>query len=103
LEATKVEDFIEPGVARSAPWLGPVLPEAGRGLGLPLHLDWTDGVNGGSDYKPFARAGLPFVRFFGNYFPDYHKPGDTPERLDPAQVLKMARLAFATAWLLAER
>ena len=103
LAKVKVEDFIEPGVAAGAPWLGPVLAEAGRGLGFPLHLDWTDGRNGGSDYKYFARAGVPFVRFFGNYFPDYHKPGDTAERLDPAQVLKMARLAFATAWLLAER
>lgn len=103
LAATKAEDFIEPGVAKGAPWLGPVLAEAGKGLGTPLHLDWTEGVNGGSDYRPFARAGVPFVRFFGNYFPGYHTPGDTADQVDPAQVLKVARLAFATAWLLAER
>ncbi len=103
LAATKAQDFIEPGIAKGAPWLGPVLAEAATGLGTPLHLDWTEGVNGGSDYRPFARAGVPFVRFFGNYFPDYHKPGDTADRVDPAQVLKTARLAFATAWLLAER
>lgn len=96
-----VADFIEPGVAAGAPWLGPLLARAGGGLGLPLHLDWTDGRHGGSDYQPFARAGVPFVRFFGNYFPDYHRPGDTAERIDPAQVLKMARLAMATTWLLA--
>ena len=103
LERVKTEDFIEPGVASGAPWLGPLLAQAGSGLGYPLHLDWTDGLHGGSDYKPFARAGVPFVRFFGNFHPDYHKPGDTPERLDPEQVLKIARLAFATAWLLAEK
>lgn len=97
------EDFIEPGVATSAPWLGPVLATAGSGVGAPLHLDWTDGLHGGSDYRPFARAGIPFVRFFGNFHPDYHQPGDTPDRLDPAQVLKITRLAFATAWLLADR
>ena len=103
LDRVKTEDFIEPGVATGAPWLGPLLAQAGSGLGFPLHLDWTDGLHGGSDYKPFARARVPFVRFFGNFFPDYHKPGDTPDRLDPGQVLKITRLAFATAWLLAER
>jgi Zn-dependent M28 family amino/carboxypeptidase len=103
LARVRTEDFIEPGVASGAPWLGPLLATAGSGLGLPLHLDWTDGLHGGSDYKPFARAGVPFVRFFGNFFPDYHKPGDTAARLDPAQVLKVTRLAYATAWLLVDR
>jgi hypothetical protein len=103
LAGVKTEDFIEPGVAAGAPWLGPILAQAGQGLGFPLHLDWTHGRNGGSDYKYFARADVPFVRFFGNYFPDYHKIGDTPDRVDPAQALKITRLAFATAWLLAAR
>ena len=42
---------------------------------------------------------MPFVRFFGNFFPAYHEPGDTAEALDPAQVQRVARLALATAWL----
>ena len=103
LARVRTDDFIEPGVASGAPWLRPLLVQAGSGLGFPLHLDWTDGLHGGSDYKPFARAGVPFVRFFGNYFPDYHKVGDTAERLDPAQALKIARLAYAVALLLDER
>jgi hypothetical protein len=103
LAAVKPADFIEPGVASSAPWLGQVLAAAASHVGAPLHLDWTDGLHGGSDYRPFARAGVPFVRFFGNFFPDYHKPGDTPDQVDPAQALKITRLALATAWLLAER
>jgi hypothetical protein len=68
-----------------------------------MHIDWTDGTYGGSDYRDFARAGVPFIRFFGNFFPDYHKPGDTPDRLDIAQVQRIARFAFATAWELANR
>ena len=51
--------------------------QAARGLGLALHLDWTDGKSGGSDYRAFARKGRPFVRFFGNYFDGYHEPTDT--------------------------
>ena len=103
LAAVKPADFVELGVAEWASDLGPSLVQAARGTGLALHLDWTDGKNGGSDYRAFARKGRPFVRFFGNYFDGYHEPIDTVEKLDAGQVLKMARLALASAWLLAER
>jgi hypothetical protein len=103
LASVKPADFIELGVADSAPGLAPLLMRAARGTGLALHLDRTDGRNGGSDYREFARRGLPFVRFFGNYFDGYHEPTDTADKLDAGQVLKMARLAFASAWLLADR
>lgn len=95
--------FTEPGLALGHRDLGPILAQAGRGTGMALHLDWTDGRNGGSDYRDFARLNLPFVRFFGSYFPEYHKPGDTLDQLDPEQVKRMARLVLATAWLLADR
>jgi hypothetical protein len=103
LASVKPADFIELGVADSAPDLGPVLVRAARATGLALHLDWTDGKSGGSDYRAFARKGRPFVRFFGSYFDGYHEPTDTIEKLDPGQVLKMARLALASAWLFADR
>jgi hypothetical protein len=103
LAAVRPADFVELGVAESAPQLGAVLAQAARASGLALHLDRTDGRHGGSDYRAFARKGLPFVRFFGNYFDGYHQPVDTADRLDAGQVLKMARLAFASAWLMADR
>ena len=95
--------FAEPGLPESRRDMGPILARAGRGTGMSLHLDWTDGRNGGSDYREFARRDVPFARFFGNYFPQYHKPGDTPAQLDPGQVRRMARLVLAAAWLLADR
>lgn len=103
LARVKPADFIELGVADSAPDLAPVLIQAARATGLALHLDWTDGRSGGSDYRAFARKGIPFVRFFGNYFEGYHEPIDTVEKLDAGQVLKMARLALAAAWTFADR
>jgi hypothetical protein len=103
LEGLDPAYFTEPGLASTHRELGPILVQAGRGTGMSLHLDWTDGRNGGSDYRDFARLGLPFVRFFGDYFPAYHQPGDTLENLDPEQVRRMARLVLATAWLLADR
>lgn len=103
LEGLDPATFAEPGLSSSNRELGPVLARAGRGTGMSLHLDWTDGRNGGSDYRDFARLRVPFVRFFGSYFPEYHQPGDTADKLDPNQVKRMARLVLATAWLLADR
>jgi len=103
LARVKPADFAEPGVAEWSPDLAEVLRRAGPAAGLALHLDRTDGKNGGSDYRDFARAGLPWVRFFGNFFPAYHEPGDTPDQLDAIQVERVARLCFVTAWLLASR
>jgi len=103
LDGLEPARFAEPGLSSAHRDLGPILRQAGLGTGMSLHLDWTDGKNGGSDYRDFARLGLPFVRFFGSYFPEYHKPGDTLDKLDPAQVKRMARLVMATAWLLADR
>ena len=102
LDGLKPADFAEPGVADFAPGLGPVLARAARGIGVSVHLDRTPGIHGGSDYRDFARARVPFLRFFGNFFKVYHEPGDTPAGVDPKEIEKTARLALATAWLLAD-
>ena len=94
--------FAEPGLPPDAPELAAALRWAGPATGMALHLDRTDGTHGGSDYRDFARARVPFVRFFGNFFPGYHEPADRAESLDPAQVQRVARLALATAWRLAD-
>ena len=95
--------FAEPGLPVDAPELAAALRWAGPATGMALHLDRTDGTRGGSDYRDFARARVPWIRFFGSFFPGYHEAGDRPETLDPTQVQRMARLAFATAWRLADR
>jgi hypothetical protein len=94
-------EFAEPGVAEWSPELAEVLRRAGPAAGLALHLYRTDGKSGGSDYRDFARAGVPWVRFFGNFFPGYHEPEDTPEHTDAEQARRIARLCFAAAWMLA--
>jgi len=101
LAGVKAEEFMEVGIPRAVPALEAAARRAARANGFPLHLDWTDGKHGGSDYRDFANAGVPFLRFFGNFFPAYHEPGDTVEALDPAQVQRVARFAFAAAWQLA--
>jgi hypothetical protein len=98
-------NFTEVGVADFAPGLGEVLARAARGTGTSVHLDRTPGVHGGSDYRDFARAGVPFLRFFGNFFDGYHTPRDTPASVSSFsnEIRKNARLALVSAWLLADR
>lgn len=103
LAKTPPDDFLEVGLAEWAPELAPLIVRAARGTGVGLHVDRGDGKHGGSDYRAFARRDLPWLRFFGNFFEGYHEPIDTADRLDAAQVRKMARLALATAWLIADR
>lgn len=95
--------FTDPGLPLDAAHVEEALRWAGPAAGMTLYLDRTDGTHGGSDYRDFARARVPWIRFFGNFFPGYHEPGDNPANLDPAQVQRMARLVFATAWRLADR
>ncbi|MFA6954469.1 MAG: M20/M25/M40 family metallo-hydrolase [Thermoanaerobaculia bacterium] len=101
LAGVKAEEFMEVGIPRDLPALETAVRQSARANGFPLHLDWTDGKHGGSDYRDFARAGVPFLRFFGNFFAAYHEPGDTAEALDPEQVQRVARFAFAAAWKMA--
>jgi hypothetical protein len=103
LAAMAPADFVELGLPPGRPELESALRRAATGTGLALHFDHTSGIFGGSDYRDFARAGVPFIRFFGNFFPGYHEPSDRAESLDAAQVQRVARLAAATAWLLANR
>jgi Zn-dependent M28 family amino/carboxypeptidase len=103
LAAVTPDRFIEVGLPPTAPGLEPALKQAARAAGVAMHLDWTDGRHGGSDYRAFVRKGRPFVRFFGNYFPGYHEPSDTPDDVAQGLVLRTARLALGTAWLVADR
>jgi Zn-dependent M28 family amino/carboxypeptidase len=48
-------------------------PDAGKD-------DWTEQ----SDHAAFHRAKIPFVYFGVEDHPDYHKPTDTPAKIDPA-------------------
>jgi Zn-dependent M28 family amino/carboxypeptidase len=94
-------DFIELGLPAGLPELDAACAGPRRNRLAPLRPH--RGVFGGSDYRDFARAGVPVTRCFGNFFPGYHEAGDTAESLDAEQVQRVARLALATAWLLAER
>lgn len=56
-----------------------------------------------SDHYNFAKKGIPVAFFFDGIHEDYHKPSDTPDKIDYPLLAKRAKLIFATAWKLANQ
>lgn len=56
-----------------------------------------------SDHFNFARKGVPIIFYFNGTHADYHRPSDTPDKIDYVQMAKRAQLVFYTAWEMANR
>lgn len=56
-----------------------------------------------SDHFNFARKGVPIIFYFDGIHFDYHKPTDTPDRINYDILAKRARLVFYTSWDMANR
>jgi hypothetical protein len=54
--------------------------------------DWT----GSSDHRPFHELGIPFVYFGVEDHPDYHRPTDDVEAIDPAFFMGAVRLVLSS-------
>jgi len=52
----------------------------------------------GSDQYPFYLKGIPFVRIDCGFVKEYHKPQDTPDKLNYALLTRQTQLAFLTLW-----
>lgn len=57
----------------------------------------------GSDQYPFALKGIPFLDLTCGFYPEYHQPGDTPDKINYPLLTKQVQLAFLTLWSLASR
>lgn len=88
--------------AHHTPALRPVLESVGSAASLTLRLghdrpdapegaDWTNS----SDHGPFHSAGIPFVYFGVEDHPDYHKPTDDFENVDPGEFVNSVRTILA--------
>jgi len=57
-----------------------------------------------SDHYNFARKGIPIIFYYdGMLKADYHKPTDTPDKINYTLLAKRAQLVFYTAWEMANR
>ncbi|MCB0463805.1 MAG: M28 family metallopeptidase [Flavobacteriaceae bacterium] len=56
-----------------------------------------------SDHYNFASHNIPVIFYFNGEHDDYHKPSDTPDKINYPLLEKRTRLIFATAWQLANQ
>lgn len=56
-----------------------------------------------SDHYNFAKKGVPIIFYFNGTHADYHRPTDTPDKINYALLAKRAQLVFYTAWEMANR
>lgn len=56
-----------------------------------------------SDHYNYARKGIPIIFFFDGVHEDYHRPGDTAEKIDYVKMEKITRTIYMTLWEVANR
>jgi hypothetical protein len=79
-----------------------VTAAADRPPRLPLRLAFGEEIGAGDQNSFFAR-GVPVVFLFTGPHADYHRPTDTPDKIDPAGLVEVARLAGRVARDAADR
>lgn len=56
---------------------------------------------GGSDHYNFYKKDIPMIFFFSGTHQDYHQVSDNPDKINADKAAKVAKLAFSTAWYIA--
>lgn len=52
------------------------------------------GLYGWSDHAVFVQRGIPFLYFYTGMHADYHRPTDTPDKIDVEKLARIGRLMF---------
>lgn len=56
-----------------------------------------------SDHYNFAKVGIPIVFFTTGLHPDYHRPTDTPDKIDYKEMMIVSKTVSAVGWVLANQ
>ena len=54
-----------------------------------------------SDHYNFAKVGIPIAFFTTGLHPDYHRPTDTPDKIDYKEIQTVSKTVAAVAWSIA--
>ena len=88
------------GYSRSEDLRRLVTQSNGR-IGLELKFQYDDtpaNLLRRSDHWPFLSNDVPVLFFHTGLHPDYHRPTDTPEKINYAKMEKVVRLVFLCSW-----
>ena len=101
LDCVGVGDSIQLGSGKTSPKLWRLARDLDeRGARLTIEETWG---GGGADATPFAEKSIPTLYFASKFsYPHLHLPSDTPGTLNPRLYEELTRLAYRTAWQVAE-
>ena len=85
----------------SATELRALVGEAAKGFALTLHI--SGDAFGPSDHTPFYTKERPVLMFYTGPHADYHRPSDTPDKINAEGMQTVVRLVFRVATALAQR
>jgi len=88
------------GAATAEEWVH-ILRGAGYVSGVQVKP--VDDDIGSSDQTSFIEAGIPAVQLFAGAHPDFHRPGDTVDRIDAGGLIKTAQVLKEITTYLAGR
>ena len=76
-----------------------------RGVGYVTGVDVKTVPDdfGSSDQTAFIEAGIPAVQFFAGHHDDFHRPGDTADKIDYPGLTRVAKVLNETVRYLGER
>lgn len=106
LKKVRLADFL-PVSFMAGSGLADILKNADQYVGLDLYLRETGGNlergMGGSDHSSFATAKVPWVFYMSAMTEDYHQTSDSVEKVSGETIEKISRLAYLTAFALADK
>jgi aminopeptidase N len=88
------------GAGSAGEWVH-ILQGAGYVTGVPVKPVADD--IGSSDQTSFIEAGVPAIQLFSGAHADFHRPGDTPDKIDADGLVKAAQVLREVAIYLAGR
>ena len=88
------------GVGSASEWIH-IFQGIGFVTGIKINSVSKD--YGFSDQKSFIEAGVPAVQLFGSVHQDYHRPGDTIDKIDFDGLIKVATVLKEAVQYLADR
>lgn len=94
-------DSLEIVGAEQNPDLKKIIRKQNKKVKMILAESKNEYMTGGSDNYNFYRKNIPDVFFFTGLHKDYHRVSDNPDRSDPVKSARISRLAFLTAWYIA--
>lgn len=87
--------------------LGDILKNADQSVGIDLLLREASGElgrgMGGSDHSSFASVKIPWVFLMASMTDDYHQTSDSVDKVSGETIEKISRLAYLTAFALADK